>query len=158
MARICNIVLVGIFLALGAVQPSAGAGGQVMKLAMREKLSNSQGLLEALVAADHTSITRYAGRLSRISETEIASWQESAQPDYVHQATVFLMAVEELNEAAGRQDIGAAATAYTTMVSSCIRCHQHVRTRRMASVDDAAWLRIAALAAHRPPDAGRPEF
>jgi hypothetical protein len=146
MARRWKIVTVGILLAIGAVEPSAGAGGQVVKLAMREKLSNAQGLLEALVAADHASIARYAGRLGRISETEIASWQESAQPDYVRQASMFLLAVQGLNEAAGRQDIEAAAMEYGTLVSTCIRCHQHVRTRRMAWLGDAAQLRIGASA------------
>jgi cytochrome c556 len=111
---------------------------------MREKLGNAQQLLEAVVRADFPAIARSADRLSRISDTEIASWQAMAQPAYTEQASRFLIAVQRLREAAASQNSQAATDEYATLVSSCVRCHQYVRNSRMAS-----------LAPERPAPAGR---
>jgi hypothetical protein len=53
---------------------------------MRTKLVNTQRLLEAVVTADYPAIGRSVDALSQISETEIASWQVGAQPEYRKQA------------------------------------------------------------------------
>jgi hypothetical protein len=141
MFRRFGVVLMGWLLAAGTIQPSAQ--DQTIKLAMREKLSNTQALLDALVAGDFAAIGRHAGRMSRITEAEIASWQQTAHADYTAQAAVFLLSVKELSDAAGRQDIEAAGNEYGTLVSSCIRCHAFVRTRRIASAEPGRWIGVS---------------
>jgi hypothetical protein len=92
-------------------------------MAMRDKLSHTQQLLEAIVTADFPAIDRHAERLSRISYAEIGSWQANAQPDYVQQAVLFLSSVQGLREAAAKRNGDLALQEYTALVSSCVRCH-----------------------------------
>lgn len=120
-----KIMVVWAVVALGTGGPSAQSVG--LKPVMREKLENTQRLLEAVVTADYAGITRYAEPLGRISETEIASWQTEAQAEYTKQATLFLLSVNGLREAAAGKNLDAAALEYTTLVSSCIGCHRYVQ-------------------------------
>ena len=127
-----TIVIVAAALALGVTSPAAQS--PTLATAMRQKLANAQGLLEPIVKADFPLIARYAESLSRISETEIASWQTLAQPEYVEQATVFLLSVKGLREAAAARNMDAVASEYGRLISSCIKCHAYVRTPRRASL------------------------
>lgn len=128
-------------LALTAVLVFAFAAGYssaqnpTLKTAMRTKLLNAQPLLEPVITADFAAIGRSADALNRISETEIASWQANAQPEYRKQAMSFILAVQALRDAAAKRDIDAALAEYTELVSSCSRCHAHVRRSRVVSFE-----------------------
>jgi cytochrome c553 len=122
----------GLMIVNGAAWPSAQS--PTLKTAMREKLVNTQQLLEAVVTADYGGIERYAERLSRISYTEIASWQSAQEPEYVKQATAFLLSVKGLREAAASRSIESATSEYTALVSSCIQCHKRARKSRVVSL------------------------
>jgi cytochrome c556 len=102
---------------------------------MQDKLLNAQRLLGAVVAADYPAMNRSVDALSRISETEIASWQVGAAPEYRKQAMSFVGAVQGLHEAAAQRDIEAALRQYTALVSSCTRCHAYVRSARKVSFE-----------------------
>ena len=130
--RLTALALLTMFL-LAAGHSSAQ--NPTLKTAMRDKLVNSQALLRAVVTADYPTIIRSTDALSRISVTEIASWQVGAQPEYRNQAMQFVSAVQGLRHAAASKDIDAALTAYTALVSSCTRCHAHVRTARTISFE-----------------------
>jgi cytochrome c556 len=128
-------------LALAAILVLAFAAGYssaqnpTLKTAMRDKLVNAQPLLEAVVRADYAAIDRAANALSRISETEIASWQVGAPPEYRKQAMAFVGSVQGLHDAAAKRDINAALAEYTALVSSCTRCHAYVRSSRVVSFE-----------------------
>ena len=128
-------------LALAAILPLVFASGYssaqnpTLKTAMREKLANTQRLLEAIVTADYAAIERAVNALSRISDTEIASWQVGASPEYRKQAVSFVRSVQGLYDAAAKRDIDAALAEYTALVSSCTRCHAHVRSLRAVSFE-----------------------
>jgi hypothetical protein len=113
----CLASLAAVALALPAAQSPA------LEMAMRDKLSHTQQLLEAIVTADFPAVDRHAERLSRISYAEIGSWQANAQPDYVQQAVLFLSSVQGLREAAAKRNGDLALQEYTALVSSCVRCH-----------------------------------
>ena len=83
-----------VMLAIGVANPTGQS--PVLRMAMREKLANAQGLLETVVLGDYAAVARYTERLSRISETEIALWQTTAEPEYSVQAARFLLAVQAL--------------------------------------------------------------
>jgi hypothetical protein len=125
-------MVLGVILALGAMEPSAQS--RALKAVMREKLNNTQQLLEAVITADYAAMERYTDRLGRISYTEIASWQAVAQPDYVGQAVRFLESVKGVREAAGQKNIEAATQEYSNMISTCMRCHSYVRKARIVSL------------------------
>ena len=113
----------------------SSAQNPTLRTAMRDKLVNTQRLLEAVVAADYAAIGRSVDALSQISETEIASWQVGAQPEYRKQAMQFVSSVQALHEAAATKDLDAVLTGYTALVSSCTRCHAHVRRMRTVSFE-----------------------
>lgn len=131
MALRFNVLVLAFVLAFGIVQPSAQTP---LQMAMREKLGNTQRLLADVIKADYEGIYRNATPLSRISETEIASWQARANPDYIRNAVLFLESVEGVRQAAVSKDIEAARLEYVNLISSCIRCHTYVRGTRTASV------------------------
>ena len=114
------------------------AQNPTLKTLMRAKLVNSQRLLESLVTADFTAIRRDADALSQITEKEIVSWQLGVQPEYAKQATFFVLSVRGLQEAAGSRNLDAAIHEYTTLVSSCTRCHAHVRRAKTVTYEPAA--------------------
>lgn len=114
------------------------AQNQTLKTLMRAKLVNSQRLLESLVTADFTAIRRDADALSQITEKEIVSWQLGVQPEYAKQATFFVLSVRGLQEAAASRNLDAAIHEYTTLVSSCTRCHAHVRRAKTVRYEPAA--------------------
>jgi hypothetical protein len=113
----------------------SSAQNPTLKTAMHNKLVTTQRLLEAVVTADYSAIGRSVDALSQISETEIASWQVGAQPEYRKQAMQFVSSVQALHEAAASKDLDAVLTGYTALVSSCTRCHAHVRRMRTVSFE-----------------------
>ena len=127
--------LLAVTAALVLVSGPSPAQIPTLKSAMRGKLINAQQALEAVVGADYVSMARFANALSRITETEIASWQVGAHPVYREQAILFLSSVRGLREAAAKRDLDAALAHYTALVSSCTRCHAHVRSARTISFE-----------------------
>ena len=71
------------------------------------KAGQQQRMLESVVVADYMGMGRSAEALSRLSYTEIVSWQTAPQSEYVKQAKVFVMSVRRLQEAATKRDIAA---------------------------------------------------
>jgi hypothetical protein len=130
MARRLEIVILAL-LVFGTAESSAQ--GPTLGAAMREKLVNTQQLLEAVVKADYATMAQYAERLSRISYTEIGSWQTNPRPDYIRQATAFLSAVQGMRDAAAKKSLEDATKQYTALITSCIQCHAYVRSSRVAS-------------------------
>ena len=133
MSMRLTVLTLGAALILAAGH--ASAQNPTLRTAMRSKLVNTQRLLEAVVTADYPAIGRSADALSQVSETEIASWQVGAQPEYRKQAMQFVASVQALHEAATTKDLDAVLTAYTALVSSCTRCHAHVRRMRTVSFE-----------------------
>ena len=127
-----RFAVLGLALLALAAQPASGDAR--MQAVMRTKLANTQSLLKAIVTADYKEIDRAALALSRISQTEIVSWQNPPRPDYTAQAVLFMTSVDGLREAAQRRDIEAVGTEYSTLVSTCIHCHTYVRDARVASL------------------------
>jgi cytochrome c556 len=119
-----RVVALCIAVAFATGGPAAQPSG--LKPVMREKLENTQRLLEAVVKADHAAIAKYVEPLSRISEAEIASWQVAAPGEYAKHATVFLLSVNGLQEAAAGRNADAAALEYSALVSSCTGCHRYI--------------------------------
>ena len=132
MLRRTCLAATTLLLLLAPGHPSAQT--MSMKTLMQNKLTEAQRLLGALVAVDYAAISRSANVLGRITETEIVSWQLAAQAEYARQATYFVLSVRGLQDAAAKRNIDAAIADYTTLVSSCTRCHAHVQRVRAASL------------------------
>jgi len=131
-----RLALLGVMmlLAAGATGARPASGDARMQEIMRTKLSNTQLLLKAIVTADYKSIDRAATALNRISEAEITSWQNPPNRQYVGQAMLFILSVDDLRQAAERHDMSGVSDAYSALIGSCLRCHTYVRDARNASV------------------------
>ncbi len=126
-------VLVGSAITtLAMAQPSAQS--PTLRAVMRTKVDTAVSLLEPLVNGDFVGIDKYAERLSRISSTEIGSWQERPEGGYIRAATAFLQAVGGLREAARDRNLDRAVAEHAALVESCVSCHRYVRQSRQASL------------------------
>jgi hypothetical protein len=111
---------------------TAASGDSRMQAVMQAKLSNTQVLLKAIVTTDYREIDRAAAALGRVSEMEIISWQHSPNREYANQTMLFLVAIEQLRQAATRRDIEAVGAEYSTLVTTCVHCHAYVAKARTA--------------------------
>lgn len=132
MKTLWRLVMCAGFMAACVVGPAAQTAP--MKASMQRKLEDTQGLLRAVVMSDFAQVARSTERLSRISDTEIASWQTPGQPEYTVQAMAFITSVDALRLAARRKDADAVGEHYARLVSSCVRCHAVVRRLRLISL------------------------
>ena len=127
-----RIVVFGVLLLLApGVAPASGDAR--MREIMRTKLSNTQVLLKAIVTTDYKEIDRAAAALARISEAEIASWQNPPNREYTEQAMLFVTSVDDVRESSRRHDINDVGAAYSVLITTCVHCHAHLRDARVAS-------------------------
>ena len=103
---------------------------------MRDKLTNTQQLLEGVVTANFTIVDKSADRLAQISYTEVASWQSKAEPEYLKQASAFVKAVQGIRKASADRNSGAVADEYSNLVNSCVSCHSYVRHMKPIRLGD----------------------
>jgi hypothetical protein len=114
----------------------ASAQSPNLRSIMREKLTNTQQLLEGVVTANFTIVDKSADRLAQISYTEVASWQSKAEPEYLKQASAFVKAVQGIRKASADRNSGALADEYSNLVNSCVSCHLHVRRMKPIRLGD----------------------
>lgn len=127
-ALILSVSLVAVMCADSSAQV------RTLKPIMREKLANTQQLLEGVVRGDFVLMNRFGDRLGEITFTEVASWQNSGLPEYLRHARSFLTAVDAFRTAVAATDHERAASAYSDIVASCTQCHVYVRVSRRASM------------------------
>jgi hypothetical protein len=123
-----------LFLALtGPLTPLTGQSqpqANVLQRLMRDKVRDSQALLEGLALADFDKCRRSAEDLIRISKT--AEWIILKTPEYDRHSQEFRRAAEAVVRKAKGKNIDGVALAYTDLVRTCVRCHQYVRRAREA--------------------------
>lgn len=140
-----RVILIGCAITtLAMAQPAAQS--TTLRSVMRAKVETAGSLLEPLVSGDFVGIEKYAERLSRISYTEIGSWQERPEGGYIRAATAFLQAVGGLRDAARDKDLDRALAEHAALVESCVSCHRYVRQSRQASLT----VPLPNLAQHPP--------
>jgi len=111
---------------LGSTQQPNDALARIMK----EKLKNSQIIMEGLALADYVKIRKGADELIQLSKT--AEWMVHKTPRYEVYSNDFRRAAETIYQKAKDQNIDGVALAYVDMTLSCVRCHQYVREIRDA--------------------------
>jgi hypothetical protein len=110
----------------GQAQPQTNA----MKALMRDKVKNSQTLLEGLALADFGKCRGSAEELLRISN--VAEWVILKTPQYDLHSNEFRRAAEAVVRKAKDKNLDGVALAYGDLVRACVRCHQYVREVREA--------------------------
>ncbi|MBM3779020.1 MAG: hypothetical protein FJW23_12445 [Acidimicrobiia bacterium] len=109
----------------------AGAQTTALKGVMRAKLAHAQALLGALVTSNWPALEEHAIGLRKT--TDDPAWAVLMSAEYVRQTNRFVRAVEDLVDAARRQDLDESPAAYSAMTMSCVSCHRYVARSRIAA-------------------------
>jgi hypothetical protein len=97
---------------------------------MREKLTHSQNILEAIMTSNFASLERESALLEKA--TESPAWSVFNSPEYLRQSAAFVRATLDLGDAAKARDLDAAALHYMSLTLSCFQCHRYMKNTRMA--------------------------
>jgi len=92
---------------------------------MQRKLDASQQLLRALVLAQFDNIRELSAELDSLAEYQ--SWFVLPTPEYAQYTREFREAAKTMEAAGTSRDISTAYEAYTSMVGTCLQCHDYMR-------------------------------
>jgi len=98
---------------------------------MRQKLTESQQLLAAVVMSDWAALDRHTRALQQL--TMQPGWDVMRMPEYRDYTGKFQQLLQNLTDASRHRDQRTAVNAYTALVTSCVECHRYVARARVAS-------------------------
>lgn len=112
-------------MAAGALLLIAAATGD--QALMREKLTQSQLVLEGITLKDFGKIEEGAKGLQSLSMIDEWLSFERKDDNYRRHSQNFREIVDGLEEAARQKNIMGATLRYSQMTFSCVQCHEHLR-------------------------------
>ena len=124
MKRLAWILFAAFAVAAAGSTTTVGSQQSTPEI-MHRKLDASQQLLGALVLAQFDSVTELSNQLDSLSEFQ--NWFVLPTPEYAQYTRGFRQAAQTMAAAGTNRDIRAAYDAYTSMVGTCLQCHQYVR-------------------------------
>src|SRR5262245_43617922 len=102
-----------------------------VEVLMKKKLVQSQKVLEGIALNDPDLVAKHAQELLHIAKQ--AAFKEVLKtPLYDAYSLQFRNDAEDLIKSAKKKNIEAAALAYMDLTLTCVKCHKHVREKRMA--------------------------
>ena len=126
------LTAVGLLLGVPVLKGDDADSNKVQEL-MKRKLTQSQKVLEGIALNDFDMIAKHAEELQVISKQ--AEWKVLKTPLYVMYSNDFRGIAEELVKNAKKKNIDAAALPYVELTLTCVKCHKHVREKRMVRLD-----------------------
>lgn len=119
-----------------AKQPKADpkAKPDVKAEVMKKKLALSQKILEGLALEDFDKIKTGADDL--VTVRQHAAFMVSKTAKYEGYTNDFQKHLEEIQKAAKKKSVEAAALGYVEMTLTCVRCHQYVRDEKIGAAPD----------------------
>ncbi len=108
---------------------------------MRQKLTDSEKVLEGLVTEDFEQIQKAAAEMHALSQAE--QWQVFNTPTYDLFSREFEKGCDQLEKAAKEKNIDAASLAWIRVTMTCLSCHKHVRNAKVAQIPLEADLQTA---------------
>jgi hypothetical protein len=100
---------------------------------MQRKPAESQKVLEGIALQDFDKIADHAQELIVISNK--TQWRVLDTPLYELYSADFRRSAADLVRNARKKNVDAAALSYVDLTLTCVKCHQHVREKRMARRD-----------------------
>jgi hypothetical protein len=125
--RWCAVVVLA---SLFAVAASAGQRPNELKSVMRDKLAQSQKILEAVVTSDWASLESHSRELEQL--TNDPRWMALKYPEYSNHSTAFIRSIQDLHNAAVQRDLERTPQAYVAMTLKCVECHRYLARVRVA--------------------------
>jgi hypothetical protein len=101
---------------------------------MQEKLKSCDQVLRGIATQDHRQIKEAANKLIAMSKR--ALWRQKATAVYTQDTVDFVANVEFLGDMADAENLSGATLASSQLVVRCADCHSHVRTPKVARLDD----------------------
>ena len=99
---------------------------------MRQKLTDSEKVLEGLVTEDFEQIQKAAAEMHALSQAE--QWQVFNTPTYDMFSREFEKGCDQLENAAKKKNIDAASLAWIRVTMTCLSCHKHVKNAKVAQI------------------------
>lgn len=99
---------------------------------MEAKLDHSQDVLEGLVTEDFDQIAKAAAEMRTLSQA--AEWQVLRTPSYDLFSKEFQTACNQLEKSAKEKNTDGASLAWIKVTMTCLSCHKHVRSAKVAEV------------------------
>jgi hypothetical protein len=127
------LTALGLLLGSMALHGHAADREKEVEVLMKKKLAESQKLLAGIALADFDSVAKHAKELLDISKK--AEWKVLDTPLYAMYSNQFQNNVEDLIKNAKKKNIDAAALSYVEVTLTCVKCHKHVREKRMVRLD-----------------------
>ncbi|MFA5908567.1 MAG: hypothetical protein WC815_07315 [Vicinamibacterales bacterium] len=121
-----GLVLVAATLGMSAPSAQTPSTGRLM----RDKLTHTNRILEAILTSDYESLDRESAALVRA--TELPAWSVLKSPEYLRQSAAFISAIQDLRDAAKARDLDTAALQYMSLSLTCFQCHKHIKGARIA--------------------------
>jgi hypothetical protein len=97
---------------------------------MKKKLAESQKVLAGLATHDFDKVVSSAEELIEISKQ--AEWKVLKTPLYQVYSDEFKRNAEDLVKNAKKKSVDATALSYVDLTLTCVKCHKHVREKRVA--------------------------
>jgi hypothetical protein len=127
MNRTCRILALCGALASACTTAAQGPGLHTL---MREKLTRTQKILEAVVTSDWVGLETESRELERL--TRDPRWMVLKYPEYGQQTEAFVRAIKALHTAAAQRDLEATPRAYVDLTLQCVACHRYLARQRTA--------------------------
>lgn len=102
---------------------------------MKRKLGESQKVLAGIALHDFDQVANHAEELLLISQQ--AEWNVLKTPQYEMYSNEFRDIARGLVGQAKKKNVDACALSYVELTLSCVKCHKHVREKRMTRLDHA---------------------
>ena len=128
--KVTTRILVVSVLVLTSVSAAPVGQTAATQRVMREKLVHTQAMLRAIMVSDHRLLEKESVALMRLTKDE--GWQVLTSPEYLRQSAAFTHTIEDLVDAAKRNDLDGAAVAYSVMTMRCYQCHRYLKGQRRA--------------------------
>ena len=139
LTRLCFILA---FVAMSG--PGVPAQTQATGRVMREKLTHSQRILEALMTSDFTLLERESAELQKVTESQ--AWAVFNSPEYIGHTAAFLRASRDSARPRRRATWTRLIFHYMSLTLSCFQCHRYIKIMR----DRETLARSSLPAADRP--------
>ena len=119
-----SLMLCGTFL----VQPcGAIAADSNVKVLMRDKLTATHGLLDALALEDYSKLEHFAGLLADLGKA--TSWSKADSPDFQYYSKSFQNAALYIRDQAKTHNLEGVTVGYVRLSLECVQCHKFVRSQ-----------------------------
>ncbi|MBT4864685.1 MAG: hypothetical protein HON53_06105 [Planctomycetaceae bacterium] len=101
---------------------------------MRAKLDASQVVLEGLVTEDYDKVKQGADKMAVMSKA--TEWQVIQGPVYAQYSSEFRRSCEQMAKMAKDKNLDGAALSYMHLTMTCISCHKHVHSSKIAAGEE----------------------